>query len=159
MSVSIENGEINFIAGEWRRNDASDIATVFNPATEEILARVPLADAPQVNAAVDAAAQAFPDWRRTPPAGANPVSVSVTSGCSRGMPTRSRRLLPAKTARRSPKPRAELQRGIENVEVACGIPSLMQGYNLEDVARGIDEMMIRQPIGVAARSRRSTSRR
>ena len=46
--------------------------------------------------------------------------------------------------------RAELQRGIENVEVACGIPTLMQGYNLEDVASGIDEMMIRQPLGVTA---------
>src|SRR5205085_10083370 len=46
--------------------------------------------------------------------------------------------------------RAELRRGIENVEVACGIPTLMQGYNLEDVAAGIDEMMIRQPLGVTA---------
>ena len=46
--------------------------------------------------------------------------------------------------------RAELRRAIENVEVACGIPTLMQGYNLEDVASGIDEMMIRQPLGVTA---------
>jgi malonate-semialdehyde dehydrogenase (acetylating)/methylmalonate-semialdehyde dehydrogenase len=43
-----------------------------------------------------------------------------------------------------------MQRAIENVEVACGIPTLMQGYNLEDVARGIDEIMIRQPVGVTA---------
>src|ERR1700691_2285135 len=46
--------------------------------------------------------------------------------------------------------KAEMRRGIENVEVACGIPMMMQGYNLEDVARGIDEMMIRQPLGVVA---------
>jgi malonate-semialdehyde dehydrogenase (acetylating)/methylmalonate-semialdehyde dehydrogenase len=46
--------------------------------------------------------------------------------------------------------KAELRRAIENVEVACGIPMMMQGYNLEDVARGIDEMMIRQPLGVVA---------
>jgi len=46
--------------------------------------------------------------------------------------------------------RGELRRGIENVEVACGIPILMQGYNLEDVARGIDESMFRQPLGVVA---------
>jgi len=46
--------------------------------------------------------------------------------------------------------RAEMRRAIENVEVACGIPSLMQGCNLEDVARGIDETMIRQPLGVVA---------
>ena len=43
-----------------------------------------------------------------------------------------------------------MRRAIENVEVACGIPMMMQGYNLEDVARGIDEMMIRQPLGVVA---------
>jgi malonate-semialdehyde dehydrogenase (acetylating) / methylmalonate-semialdehyde dehydrogenase len=149
MSVSIESGEINFIGGEWRRNDASDIATVFNPATEEILARVPLADAPQVNAAIEAAAQAFPDWRRTPPqeriqylfqykrlleAHADEIATTITS----------------ENGKTFAEARAELQRGIENVEVACGIPSLMQGYNLEDVARGIDETMIRQPIGVAA---------
>ena len=46
--------------------------------------------------------------------------------------------------------KAELRRGIENVEVACGIPTLMQGYNLEDVSGGIDELMIRQPLGVVA---------
>jgi len=46
--------------------------------------------------------------------------------------------------------KAELRRAIENVEVACGIPMMMQGYNLEDVARGLDEMMIRQPLGVVA---------
>src|SRR5207245_2364751 len=46
--------------------------------------------------------------------------------------------------------KAELRRAIENVEVACGIPMMMQGYNLEDVARGIDETMIRQPLGVVA---------
>jgi len=46
--------------------------------------------------------------------------------------------------------KAELRRAIENVEVACGIPMMMQGYNLEDVARGIDETMIRQPMGVVA---------
>ena len=46
--------------------------------------------------------------------------------------------------------KAELRRSIENVEVACGIPTLMQGYNLEDVSSGIDEIMIRQPLGVVA---------
>ena len=60
------------------------------------------------------------------------------------------RIITRKMARPSPKPRRELRRAIENVEVACGIPMMMQGYNLEDVARGIDEIMIRQPLGVVA---------
>ena len=46
--------------------------------------------------------------------------------------------------------KGELQRGLENVEVATGIPSLMLGHNLEDIASGIDELMIRQPVGVVA---------
>src|SRR5262249_59556761 len=46
--------------------------------------------------------------------------------------------------------KAELRRGIENVEVACGIPMMMQGYNLEDVTPGVDETLIRQPLGVVA---------
>jgi malonate-semialdehyde dehydrogenase (acetylating)/methylmalonate-semialdehyde dehydrogenase len=53
----------------------------------------------------------------------------------------------------------ELQRGLENIETATGIPSMMMGYNLEDIASGIDEMMIRQPVGSRPRSRRSTSPR
>jgi malonate-semialdehyde dehydrogenase (acetylating)/methylmalonate-semialdehyde dehydrogenase len=44
----------------------------------------------------------------------------------------------------------ELRRGIENVEVACGIPSMLMGTNIEDIARGIDEHMLRQPVGVVA---------
>ncbi len=59
-------------------------------------------------------------------------------------------LSPSKTARSLAESKAELKRGIENVEVACGIPVLMQGYSLEDVAPGIDEIMVRQPLGVCA---------
>ena len=50
-----------------------------------------------------------------------------------------------------------MRRAIENVEVACGTPTLMQGYNSEDIAAGIDEIMIRQPLGVCAIISRSTS--
>src|SRR3954468_15255957 len=82
-------------------------------------------------------------------AGTDPVSVPVQTA-ARGHADDIARLTTAENGKTFVEARAELQRGIENVEVACGIPSLMQGYNLEDVARGIDETMIRQPIGVAA---------
>src|SRR5208337_2578907 len=60
------------------------------------------------------------------------------------------RILTTENGKTFTEAKAELRRAIENVEVACGIPTMMQGYNLEDVARGIDEMMIRQPLGVVA---------
>jgi len=149
MTVSAEDRAINFIGGEWHHSSASETATVFNPATEEILARVPLAAAADVNAAVSAAERAFPAWRRTPPQ----ERIQFLFQFKRLLETHAdeiARLTTTENGKTFVEARAELQRGIENVEVACGIPSLMQGYNLEDVARGIDETMIRQPIGVTA---------
>src|SRR3982750_681334 len=149
MSVSAEDRAINFIGGEWHRSNGSDPATVCNPATEGIRARVPLAAAADVNAAVSAAERAFPAWRRTPPQG----RIQFLFQFKRLLETHAdeiARLTTTENGKTFVEARAELQRGIENVEVACGIPSLMQGYNLEDVARGIDETMIRQPIGVVA---------
>src|SRR6476659_4072655 len=69
MTVLEQSSNIlpNFIAGEWMRSGSPDLVDVFNPATSEILAKVPLARAEDVGAAVDAAAAAFPGWRRTPP--------------------------------------------------------------------------------------------
>ena len=79
-------------------------------------------------------------------------SVSFQAEAAAGRPRRGDRAYHSRwrTARHSSESRGEMRRAIENVEVACGIPTLMQGYNLEDVARGIDEIMIRQPLGVVA---------
>ncbi|MFL6416467.1 MAG: CoA-acylating methylmalonate-semialdehyde dehydrogenase [Bryobacteraceae bacterium] len=139
----------NFIAGEWKRSNSSDFADVFNPANSEVLARVPLAQAEDVDAAVKAAAAAFPVWRRTPPQ----ERIQYLFKFKRLLEEHGddiARLTTQENGKTFAEARAELQRGIENVEVACGIPTLMQGYNLEDVARGIDEIMIRQPLGVTA---------
>src|SRR5215468_2622660 len=125
----------NFIAGEWRESNAVEFLGVHNPATGEVIAHTPLSDAAEVNAAVEAAAAAYPDWRRTPPED----RIDDLA-----------RLITQENGKTFAEAKAELRRAIENVEVACGIPTMMQGYNLEDVARGIDEMMIRQPLGVTA---------
>jgi malonate-semialdehyde dehydrogenase (acetylating)/methylmalonate-semialdehyde dehydrogenase len=139
----------HYIGGEWRRGSTRVQADILNPATSEPLATVALAEHDDVGAAVAAAAAAYPGWRRTPPQERiqflfrfkqllqdHADDIARTTTMENG-----------KTLAES---RAELQRGIENVEVACGIPTLMQGYNLEDVASGIDEIMIRQPLGVTA---------
>jgi len=139
----------NFIAGEWRKSNSSDIVDVFNPANAEVLARLPLAQADDVDAAVKAAAAAFPAWRRTPPQ----ERIQYLFKFKRLLEEHGdeiARLTTQENGKTFVEARAELQRGIENVEVACGIPTLMQGYNLEDVASGIDEIMIRQPLGVTA---------
>ena len=140
---------LNHVNGEWQRSKANEYLDVLNPATAETLAKAPLSTVAEVDQAVTHAAKAFVEWRRTPPTERvqylfrlkqlleshfEEIARTVTLECG-------------KTLAES---QGELRRGIENVEMACGIPSLMQGYNSEDIARGIDEFMIRQPLGVVA---------
>src|SRR5690349_20331270 len=139
----------NYIGGGWRESRSSTIVNVENPATAETLASIPMADAEEVDAAVSAASAAFPAWRRTPPQERIQYLFKLRSLLQEHAEEIAR-LTTMENGKTLPESRAELARGIENVEVACGIPTLMQGYNLEDVAGGIDETMIRQPLGVVA---------
>jgi malonate-semialdehyde dehydrogenase (acetylating)/methylmalonate-semialdehyde dehydrogenase len=147
--IQVEDTPLNCIGGEWRRSRSSESMDVRNPATGEVIAKGPLAGAEDVNAAVEAAAAAFPDWRRTPPQERIQFLFKFR-GLLEEQGDEIARLTTQENGKTLAEARAELQRGIENVEVACGIPTLMQGYNLEDVAGGIDEIMIRQPLGVTA---------
>ena len=139
----------NFVEGTWQASRAVEALKVLNPASGQVLAEVPLSPAEEVGAAAAAAQKAFEGWRRTPAGeriqplfrlktlleeNLNDFARTVTDECG-------------KTFAESV---GELRRAIENVEVACGIPSLMQGSNSEDIAAGIDEHMIRQPLGVVA---------
>jgi len=139
----------NFINGQWVRSSSTDIRDVVNPATSEVMARVPLADKAEVDRAIEAAAAAFPDWRRTPPEDRIQPLFKLKMLLEDHIGDISR-VLTQENGKTLTEAKAEMRRAIENVEVACGIPMMMQGYNLEDVARGIDEMMIRQPLGVVA---------
>jgi malonate-semialdehyde dehydrogenase (acetylating) / methylmalonate-semialdehyde dehydrogenase len=140
---------LNCVGGEWRRSNSSESVDVFNPATGDVLASVPLATADDVGAAVAAAERAFPEWRRTPPQNRIQYLFKFKQLLEHHADEIAR-VTTQENGKTFAESRAELQRGIENVEVACGIPTLMQGYNLEDVASGIDEIMIRQPLGVTA---------
>jgi malonate-semialdehyde dehydrogenase (acetylating) / methylmalonate-semialdehyde dehydrogenase len=144
------NGQLlNFVNGRWQKSSASTYSDVLNPATAEVQAQVPLSPGAEVDAAVQAGAEAFKSWRRTPVVeriqplfklknlleeNLDDIARTITNECG-------------KTYAESV---GEMRRGIENVEVACGTPVLMQGYNNEDIASGIDEHMIRQPLGVVA---------
>ncbi len=138
-----------YINGEWIESTATEWLDVPNPATGEVLARVPLSGAEEVNKAVEAAAAAFPAWRRTPPEDRIQPLFKLKMLLEENIDELSR-VITRENGKTLTESKAEFRRAIENVEVACGIPMMMQGFNLEDVARGIDEVMIRQPLGVVA---------
>ena len=147
--MAAENMLQNYINNEWLIPGNGECLEVTNPATTEVLAKVPLSPAAEVDSAAQAAASALDDWRHTPPTeriqylfklkqlledNLDDISRTITMECGKTLT----------------EAKGEMRRAIENVEVACGIPTMMQGTNLEDIASGIDEFMIRQPVGVCA---------
>src|SRR5437660_7772709 len=139
----------HYIDGQWVESGAREWSEIVNPATGESLGKVPISDAAEVTKAIDAAAAAYPAWRRTPPEDRIQPLFKLKVLLEDHVDEISR-LITQENGKTFSEAKAEMRRAIENVEVACGIPMMMQGYNLEDVARGIDEMMIRQPMGVVA---------
>ena len=113
------------------------------------MAQAPLSSADDVASAVKAASDALPGWRRTP-AGDRIQPLFRLKALLDANFSEIARLITQECGKTLAESEGELKRGIENVEVACGIPSLMMGSNLEDIASGIDELMIRQPVGVVA---------
>src|SRR5438477_4025843 len=139
----------NYVNGGWRRSTATEYFDVTNPATAELLARTPLSSSADVDAAVQAAADAFRAWRRTPPGERVQYLFKLKNLLEENLDDLAR-VITLENGETFSEARAELRRAIENVEVACGIPMMMQGFNLEDVTPGVDEMQIRQPLGVVA---------
>ena len=139
----------NYINGEWVESESDRSRDVVNPATMKVIGKVPVSNANDVERAVEAAREAFPRWRRTTPLARSRYFFRLKELLEENFELMSRVgvIEHGKTIDES---RGETRRGIENVEVATGIPSLMMGYNLEDIARGIDEYVIRQPLGVFA---------
>jgi malonate-semialdehyde dehydrogenase (acetylating) / methylmalonate-semialdehyde dehydrogenase len=139
----------NYIGGAWQRSSTTEYVEVTNPATSEIVARTPASTSADVDAAVLSAAGAFPAWRRTPP-GERIQYLFKLKNLLEAHIDEIARLITIENGKTFAEAKAEIRRGIENVEVACGIPMMMQGYNLEDVTPGVDETLIRQPLGVVA---------
>src|SRR5450759_1104528 len=140
---------LNYINGEWIKPSVPDYIKVINPATGELLAQTPICGSEDVDRAVEAASTALPSWRHVPAQeriqylfklrdllklNLDDISTIITKECG-------------KTYDES---KAEMVRAIENVEIACGIPLMAKGEYSEDIAPGIDEMMVRHPVGVCA---------
>src|SRR3954471_19918039 len=140
----------NYVAGAWTAaTAATEALDVTNPATGEVLARVPLSGAADLDAAVRAARAALPVWR----------GVSTIERARRLFTLRERLVERSEDLARSvttemgktiSDARAEVARMVEMVECATAIPTTMQGRILEDVARNVDCETIRQPVGVCA---------
>ena len=139
----------NFVGGKWEPASAASVIAVRNPATGDVLAEAPLSGAADVAKAVAAASKALQGWRRTP-AGDRIQPLFRLKALLDANFTEIAKLVTQECGKTLAESEGELKRGIENVEVAAGIPSLMMGSNLEDIASGIDELMIRQPVGVVA---------
>lgn len=140
---------LNYINNEWVEPKVNEYIDIINPATGEILAKTPVCGKDEVDAAAQAAAKAFPAWRSTPTqeriqylfklrdlliADNDEIAQTITNECGKTFG----------------EAKAEMVRAIENVEVACGMPMMMKGEIAEDIAQGIDEIMLRQPVGVCA---------
>jgi malonate-semialdehyde dehydrogenase (acetylating) / methylmalonate-semialdehyde dehydrogenase len=139
----------NYIGGRWLKSAASEQSAVMNPATGEVLAWTPLSRPSELDEAVRSAAKAFPEWRRTPVVQRVDYLFKLRTLLKEHYEELSRTIT-IECGKTLAESRGEMLRGIENVEVACGTPTLIQGYNSEDIAAGIDEIMIRQPLGVCA---------
>lgn len=138
---------LNFVAGTWTRPDGAPTLNVIDPATTEHLATVPLSPADTVHHAAEAAHAAFLEWREVPVVERVQPLYRLKALIERDL-TELARTITRECGKTLPESTGELQRGIENIEVACGAPTLMQGWNNEDIARGIDEHLFRQPLGV-----------
>jgi malonate-semialdehyde dehydrogenase (acetylating)/methylmalonate-semialdehyde dehydrogenase len=121
----------------------------MNPAKGEVLGRVPLSGTADVAAAVEAGTQAFREWRRVPVGDRVQYLFKLKNLLEENLEDLARTVT-QECGKTLAEARGELRRGIENVETACGMPSLIQGANNEDIARGVDEHLFRQPLGVVA---------
>jgi malonate-semialdehyde dehydrogenase (acetylating)/methylmalonate-semialdehyde dehydrogenase len=139
----------NFIGGRWVETRAREFLDVYNPARGEVIARTPLSTGEDLDAAVLAAKKAFPAWRDTPAVVRARTLFRFKQLLEENFEELARTVTTehGKTIDES---RGSVRRGIECVEVACGSPSLMMGYGLENISSGIDCQVIRQAVGVCA---------
>ena len=155
MNASLTPGETAvqsaklLINGQWVESQTREWRDIVNPATQQVLARVPFATTDEVNAAVAAAAEAFKTWRHTP-LGARMRIMLKLQALVREHSKRIAQTLSAEQGKTIADAEGDIFRGLEVVEHACSIGSLQMGEFAENVAGGVDTYTLRQPIGVCA---------
>jgi malonate-semialdehyde dehydrogenase (acetylating)/methylmalonate-semialdehyde dehydrogenase len=136
-----------FIGGEWRQISGVDRSPVFNPSRGEVIAEVPSCTKEHVDAAVEAAADAFPAWRDTPQVERARLFFRYRQLIEENF-NRICRSVSREHGKTLAEARGSAYRGIENIEYACSIPALLMGDTLENIARGVDCETMLQPLGV-----------
>src|SRR5215468_660505 len=139
----------NFVGGRWVESRARNFFDVHNPARGEVIAKTPLSTGEDLDAAVAAAEKAFPAWRDTP-AVVRARSLFKFKQLLEEHFEELARLVTTEHGKTLEEARGSVRRGIECVEVACGTPSLMMGYGLENISSGVDCSVLRQAVGVCA---------
>ena len=139
----------NYINSQWVYSSATEYHNVVNPANQEVLAQVPSGTPADVNAAVQSSENAFATWKRLPAGKRIQYLFHLKRLLEENIDELSKTIT-LESGKTYAESKAEWVRAIENVENACGIPALMQGDFSEDISLGIDEYMIRQPLGVCA---------
>jgi malonate-semialdehyde dehydrogenase (acetylating)/methylmalonate-semialdehyde dehydrogenase len=139
----------NYVAGGWISSTAGDSLPIIDPATGDLLDRVPLSTAADVGGAVAAAVQAFPAWRNTPVTERINILFRLRALLEANLDALAETMT-REHGKTKDESLGELKRGIESVTHACAMPTLMMGEALENIAVGIDCETIRQPLGVFA---------
>ena len=139
----------HFIAGEHVKGTSGRSGPVFNPATGEIAAQVPFASRDELRRAVEAAAKIFPEWSALNPQRRARVMFNFKALIEKNMDALAQ-LLSSEHGKVVADSKGDIQRGLEVIEFACGIPHLTKGEFTEGAGPGIDVYSIRQPLGVVA---------
>jgi malonate-semialdehyde dehydrogenase (acetylating) / methylmalonate-semialdehyde dehydrogenase len=138
----------NLVAGQWRRPSTPTLP-VYNPATEDVLDEVPLSGAAEVAQAGAAAADAYPEWSRTPVMERTRLMFRYKMLLEEHYEELAA-LVTRHHGKTLDEARGEVRRGIEVVDFACGAPSLLQGRTLRQVSGDVDQDLYRYPLGVVA---------
>jgi len=140
---------MNYYGGSWQASQSAENLDVVNPATAKTIGKVPLSPKEEVGLAVKEASTAYNKWRRVPSTERIQYLFRLKDILEQHFDELACTIT-IENGKTFKEAQGEIRRAIENVEVACGIPTMMQGGILEDIAPGIDEYMLRQPLGVVA---------
>ncbi len=137
----------NYIDGEWVESESEKLQDVINPATGEVIAKVPLSTPAEVERAITAAQEAFREWRETPPIRRARYFFALKNLLEEKFEDLSKTLV-QEMGKTIDEARGELRRTIEEVECACGILTLLKGYVVDDISPGVELKAVLEPLGV-----------
>jgi malonate-semialdehyde dehydrogenase (acetylating)/methylmalonate-semialdehyde dehydrogenase len=139
----------NYINGKWIESLGKESLDVINPANKQLIGKCPIGKKEDVDSAVIAAKEAFKTWRQTPVIDRAQVFFKLKTLLEKNSEDLAR-LCTQENGKTLVESRGDVRRGIQMIETACGMPTLLMGKSSEDIASGIDCHAIRRPMGVFA---------